>query len=643
MMDTSDRDSDGTRVFTDTVDGTFSLPGYCVQLIDTPPFQRLRGLSQLGVIKFVFPGAVHSRFEHSLGTAHKSYKVARHLFKQQGGERAGCARGDEAVCVDMEEEDVKLVTLAGLAHDLGHGPLSHGFDNFLKRLDITHWRHEDMSDRILDHIVAEYDVGLESKDVPRITELIHGLPPEHREAGSTWRRGRRFLFDIVANKRNGVDVDKVDYLQRDATMCGVKVGCDFDRLLKKRFVKVLDDEVCYPWSEYPNILDLFRAREAMHRKVYTNRKCKAVELMAVDALVAAEPLLKITERLESPEDFISLDDSILTTIEHYRKNFRGELNDVEERSLAAAQQIVGSIRSRRLYRFGNQFTVPPEYLADSRWESMKRHFTPAEVSSCYGGSDIPGGLKPGDIICDENKIDHTMGGTNPAERVGFFSSYSSREKYYIGQHQVVGIMPHFYQERVLRVFTPHQEERYVRAIEEALRNWCDQRFGGTAQLATPIRPRRHQRQQEQQPAGGPGAGGLPLLTLGREALVNQMADGIRPGGPAARLQGGGAGDDGAQSHCGNGVREGPREGAAAAGGAGGGGGGGGGQSTPVRAVLRPAPGMDWAGGPAADGGGGGGAASGRAGTVQESDRGRAGEQETGRSKRQRTTGRGGGA
>ncbi|GIL86835.1 hypothetical protein Vretifemale_15033 [Volvox reticuliferus] len=202
----------------------------------------------------------------------------------------------------MDEEDVKFVTLAGLTHDLGHGPLSHPFENFLKRLGITHWRHEHMSGRILDYIVTNYDVDITRSDIPRITQLIHGLPPEHRQGAGVglWRPGRRFLFDIVANKRNGVDVDKVDYLQRDATMCGVKVGCDFDRLLKKRFIKVIDDEVCYHWSEYPNILDLFRAREAMHRKVYTNRKCKAVELMAVDALVAAEPLLRITERLDEP-------------------------------------------------------------------------------------------------------------------------------------------------------------------------------------------------------------------------------------------------------------------------------------------------------------------------------------------------------
>ncbi|GIL86833.1 hypothetical protein Vretifemale_15033 [Volvox reticuliferus] len=642
-MGDSDGDGDGTTIFTDTVDGTFSLQSYCIKVIDTPAFQRLRGLSQLGVTKYVFPGAVHSRFEHSLGTARKSYKIARNIFKQQGGERAAAADG---VGVDMDEEDVKFVTLAGLTHDLGHGPLSHPFENFLKRLGITHWRHEHMSGRILDYIVTNYDVDITRSDIPRITQLIHGLPPEHRQGAGVglWRPGRRFLFDIVANKRNGVDVDKVDYLQRDATMCGVKVGCDFDRLLKKRFIKVIDDEVCYHWSEYPNILDLFRAREAMHRKVYTNRKCKAVELMAVDALVAAEPLLRITERLDEPGDFISLDDSLLRTIETYEKNYRSKLNDVEEKALTKAQEIVRLIRTRKLYRFGNQFTVPPEYLADSRWESMKRHFTPAEVASCYGGSDIPGGLQPDDIICDENKIDHTMGGANPAERVGFFRNYSSREKYYIGQHQVVGIMPHLFQERVLRVFTRHQEERYVRAIEEALRNWCDQRFGSAAQLATPVRPRR----QQSAGSGAAAPSDVPQLVFTREVLINQLTDGMRPQGPAARVQGGppmagaarGGGGCGALGSVSNSMREGSCShsgGHAATTGTAS-------ESTPVRAVLQPAPGRSWvptdgatatAGGNAAAGGGVGAGSEDRA----AAPRGLVGEQESGRVKRQRTSGR----
>ncbi|KXZ56927.1 hypothetical protein GPECTOR_1g836 [Gonium pectorale] len=391
--------------------------------------------------------------------------------------------------VDIEADDVRIVQLAGLTHDLGHGPMSHGFDNFVKRCGVTGWSHEEMSGKILELLQENADMDLDSDDVRRIKELVHGMPPEHlaperQGGGGLWRAGRRFLFDIVANKRNGVDVDKVDYLARDSLMCGVRVGCDFDRLIKKGLYKVLDDEVCYPWSEYGNVLDLFRAREQMHRKVYTNRRCKVVELMTVDALLAADPLLRLTERLDDPEEFLALDDTILTTIEHYHRLYRGNLDDREEKALREAQAIVLRMRRREMYRFGNQFTVPIEYLVDKRWESMRRLFTPEEVASCYRGCDLPGGLQPGDVICDENKIDHTMGGANPAERVGFFKE-GSGGKFYISDTQVVGIMPSFFQERVLRVFTQHTDERYIRAIEQALDGWRQKHFGGRAQLATP--------------------------------------------------------------------------------------------------------------------------------------------------------------
>eukprot|EP00198_Chlamydomonas_reinhardtii_P002714 XP_001692050.1 metal-dependent phosphohydrolase [Chlamydomonas reinhardtii] len=618
---------DGSHIIRDCVDGSISLKPYAMTVVDTPPFQRLRSLSQLGVTHFVFPGATHTRFEHSLGVA---YKVGG------GGLLAPCR----------------------LCHDLGHGPLSHPFENFLKRRGITDWHHEDMSGLILTHIADNYDVGLSTADVQGITDLIRGVPAHLHPAAQAgdagvaglWRPGQRFLFDIVANKRNSVDVDKLDYLKRDAFMCGVRVGGDFDSLLKKKYIKVLDDELCYDWCQYENILDIFRAREAMHRKVYTNRKCKAVEMMAVDALVAAEPLLRITQRLHSPEEFISLDDTLLTTIEHYHRLHRGELEDDEEQALKAAQGIVRQLRLRQLYRFGNQFTVPPEYLADSRWESIRSRFTPAELASHYSGSDVPGGLMPADIVCDENKIDHTMGGDNPVERVGFFKEGGSG-KYHTARHQVVGIMPHFFQERVLRVFTPRQEPAYVRAIEAALHNWATVHFGGGAQLATPVRPRSRSAGGATGAAealAGAGAGlggvgaGLPGL-FPREVVVHQVQASIRPHAPVSAASAAAAAAVAATTAAGaNGATStSDLAGAGPCEGAGSGGSGGAADTTPTRGRVAGA--ATWAGEEAGvvalveDGAGGSkgrrGPGQGRAGKAESDE---AGLQEgSARTKRQR--------
>jgi len=110
--------------------------------VDTPAFQRLRDLKQLGVSYYVFPGACHNRFEHSLGVAHLARTAAERVFRLQRRE------------VEVDRGDVKAAALAGLCHDLGHGPLSHVFEReLLPRAGVHGWRHEDMSVRVFEAIL----------------------------------------------------------------------------------------------------------------------------------------------------------------------------------------------------------------------------------------------------------------------------------------------------------------------------------------------------------------------------------------------------------------------------------------------------------------------------------------------------------
>jgi HD superfamily phosphohydrolase len=96
------------RIIYDAVHGHIRLDDYVWDFMDTPEFQRLRNLKQLGNSHYVFPSATHSRFEHSIGVAYLSNKLYKHLSSDKTYE--------------------KCVTLAGLCHDLGHGPFSHLFD-----------------------------------------------------------------------------------------------------------------------------------------------------------------------------------------------------------------------------------------------------------------------------------------------------------------------------------------------------------------------------------------------------------------------------------------------------------------------------------------------------------------------------------
>ena len=100
------------RVITDVIHRSITLHPLCVQIVDTPEFQRLRGISQLGTVQWVFPCARHDRFQHALGVSHLASEWARQFQREQPE-------------LKITDQEVLCVTVAGLVHDLGHGPFSH--------------------------------------------------------------------------------------------------------------------------------------------------------------------------------------------------------------------------------------------------------------------------------------------------------------------------------------------------------------------------------------------------------------------------------------------------------------------------------------------------------------------------------------
>ena len=197
------------KVFNDAVLGHVEIHPVCVRVMDTVEFQRLRRLKQLGPTEWVFPGATHQRFAHSIGVSFLGGQLVERLARNQPELR-------------VDARDVLCVKLAGLCHDLGHGPLSHTYDGaFVRRarpgLD---WCHEHTSAAMFARIVEKYDLldtvfadyGLDASDVHFVQELIFG-DVEEAPKGWTWvGRGadKAFLYEIVSNHRNGIDVDKRD-------------------------------------------------------------------------------------------------------------------------------------------------------------------------------------------------------------------------------------------------------------------------------------------------------------------------------------------------------------------------------------------------------------------------------------------------
>ena len=187
------------KVIRDPLWNNIRVDPLALQLIDTPAFQRLRYVRQLGLAFLVYPGASHSRFEHALGTYHLTRRAILLLAE----------RGDLR---DVDDGARREVVVAALLHDIGHYPFSHALE------EIGALHHE----AVAQPLICEGDVGrllrreLGSDAPERIVDLIRG-------------RSSAPLQGLISGS---LDLDKIEYLRRDALMCGVPYGeIDADRLM----------------------------------------------------------------------------------------------------------------------------------------------------------------------------------------------------------------------------------------------------------------------------------------------------------------------------------------------------------------------------------------------------------------------------
>ena len=153
------------KVLMDPIHKYMTLPDEVLAVVDTPQFQRLRDLKQLGTVYFVYPGAAHNRFEHSIGVSWLSGLMIDHLAAVQPHLRV----------TDAERAAVRV---AGAVHDLGHGPLSHVFDGLFIPMACpgVRWKHEDMSLALLDLLIDDNAVTcLDDAALALVKKLVVGV------------------------------------------------------------------------------------------------------------------------------------------------------------------------------------------------------------------------------------------------------------------------------------------------------------------------------------------------------------------------------------------------------------------------------------------------------------------------------------
>jgi deoxynucleoside triphosphate triphosphohydrolase SAMHD1 len=356
------------KVINDTIHGQIALSKIAIQIIDTPVFQRLRNIKQLGACSYVFPTAQHSRFEHSIGVAHLAKEFLRNLVLNSEN-------------INVKQEDYLLVEIAGLCHDLGHGPFSHTFDNEIiknkyNKEENKYVEHEERSCMLLRYTVNKYNIALSSVQLDNIIEMIH--PMKETEDKS-------FIYSIVCNVKNSLDVDKIDYIERDITNLAIGNGYTHSRLFK--MCKVVDNQICIHKKEAFNVYEFFRLRYRLHKQIYNHPAVKAHEYMIADILQYLDPILKISDSIDNPSEFVKFTDSILDVIE-----FLPETDDILK-----AKQLLDNIKCRKLYKLFGEFIISnkEKYLCEKKKllnilkkKNIEKYLIIHELNIGLSGSDI---------------------------------------------------------------------------------------------------------------------------------------------------------------------------------------------------------------------------------------------------------------
>ncbi len=308
------------KIINDPVHGFISVPGGLIyNLVEHPFFQRLRYIKQLGLTEFVYPGATHSRFQHSLGALHLM-GLAIQTLRQK------------SIDISFEEEEAALAAI--LLHDIGHGPFSHA----LEHIFINGVGHEEISLLIMRILNEGYNGHLDLA-----IDMFLG------------NYSRQFFHDLISSQ---IDMDRLDYLVRDSFYSGVIEGSvGSGRIIK--MLNVFDNRLVVDIKGIYSIENFLIARRLMYWQVYMHKTVVSAERLVISIIsrvrdliregvdIPATPVVKyFMENNFGPDDvtevtplskkiaerFLSLDDNeMLSSVRMWKEHSDIVLSDLSRR------------------------------------------------------------------------------------------------------------------------------------------------------------------------------------------------------------------------------------------------------------------------------------------------------------------------
>ncbi|KAK7910380.1 hypothetical protein WMY93_015064 [Mugilogobius chulae] len=497
-----------------------------VKIIDTPQFQRLRYIKQLGGAYLVYPGASHNRFEHSLGVAHLAGKLVRSLQEKQSE-------------LEIDDKDILCVEIAGLCHDLGHGPFSHLSDGMFrpKAKPGSDWKHEEASVWMFRYIKKKiqnvFPKDFKDDDYVFIEEMING--PEKKGCYKGRPSSKSFLYEIVSNKRNGLDVDKFDYFARDCYHLGLKNSFDHNRYIK--FARVIEVEnelqICTRDKEVSNIYEMFHTRSSLHRKAYQHKTTKIIEAMIKDALLKANIDIETDDMKKDKEEMKKYEECIEKYKEEYKEEYMEKykqekeeeyteyMNKYEEymkkymeeytyltddifeqilfsteNTLKEAREILLNVVSRQLYPCLGTTKLTDglaKEAAGKKIEEWKSELAKMQCNSYQ--EETP--LEETDFEILISTFDFGKKEENPLDYVYFYDKFDEEKAFKISRNKVSQfLLPNKFSEEWISVYCKNSDKKRLAQIH--FNEWCR-----TKKLSLPLNPTQQQtdNQQPKRPKG----------------------------------------------------------------------------------------------------------------------------------------------
>lgn len=268
------------KIINDPVYGFINIPNELIyDIINHPFLQRLRRIKQLGLTDYVYPGALHTRFHHALGAMHLMKETLDNLREKE---------------ININEDEYSATLLAILLHDIGHSPFSHALEQVL----VPGVHHEEMSTLIMEELNKEYSGKLDLA-----IKIFNGAYE------------RSFFSQLVSSQ---LDIDRLDYLNRDSFFTGVSEGkIGSERIIK--LLTVVNNEIAVEEKGIYSIENFLSARRLMYWQVYLHKTTIGVEKMLVKLVQRMRHLLLNGQPLDISADLkVFLTTDVFTTDSFHR-------------------------------------------------------------------------------------------------------------------------------------------------------------------------------------------------------------------------------------------------------------------------------------------------------------------------------------